>query len=607
MRRDDIYIIGTRVAALLTLCCLLSCEASDTTELQTGDKVAVSLALDVTTSSRATTRILPAVVLGETEAFRSVGDFRIVPYIIPANQDIVLETNVPASGIISNIGTQGNFYLTTDQLELNIGTNAFLCYAKAKQTATYSKSTEGDLKVTWPANDGDNSVATRFSLVPIQSTPTTPNADAVKILNYMNGIATAGDWNAKTDETIVNEFKSFTNNGGSLAGSSRNIIAYVNAWYTRAGSIATIGTDIQNAIKSNEYVEFDETNHVVTSIKGLSADTYPDGLPDGAAVMTWNTTKQKFEYDEVQWNAEAAEPAYVFIAANNKFGNYVYPAERYFFANSRIYTSGQSRKGDYTKDSWEAVLDTYENKGADNQGVIVDPTTRSVAIKNPLCYGVAGMAICIQAKTEPSEPYLRDDDSKHDVYDDSKVPLTATTFPLTAIIVGSQVEQNYNFEPADPTNLDEKEYAIYDTQVKAVNTSGATPTTVCLGETDKDHLSAPVYTIGLQTKDELSIKVVLEFENNSEKDFISANGVIYRGTKFYMVASVVPPGDMGFEKRVLTRGYMTTVNLTIASLKTAYNALPDLKSDKLRLFDTVEAGIREWKTGQTGEHEVYNW
>lgn len=584
------------MAALLTLCCLLSCESSDTTEplSSQGDKVAVSLALDVTTSSRATTRILPSVVKGEN--FPGVEGFRIVPFSIPANQDIVLSTDVPTGGIISNIGTQGNYYLTTNQLDLNIGTNAFLCYAKAKRTTNYTKSTEGALNVTWPATDGANSEDTRFSLVPIQSTPTTPNAHAVEILDYMNSIATEFSSN-------VEQFALFTNNGGKIAGSSRNIIAYVNEWYDKAGSIATIGTAIQTAIHSDTYVTV--VDGKVAAIKGVTS--YPDGLPDGAAVMTWSDTKQKFEYDEVQWDAAATEPAYVFKAEENKFGDYVYPAERYFFANSRIYTSGQSRKDNYTKDSWDDVLDTYENKGVDNSGVVVDPTTRSVAIKNPLCYGVAGMEIRIQAKTEASEPYLRDDDSKHDVYDDSKVPLTATTFPLTAIIVGSQVEQNYNFEPVLPTDLTEKEYAIYDTQVKAVKTPGNDPATVYLGETNNKNFSASVYTIGLQTKDELSVKVVLEFENNSTKDFISENGVIYRGTKFYMVASVVPPGDMGFEKRVLTRGYMTTVNLTIGSLKTAYNALPDLSSDKLRLFDTVEAGIRKWQTGITGNHEVYNW
>ena len=602
MRRDNIYIIGTRAIALLTILCgLSSCASSDSDDPITGDKVAVSLALSVTTSSRGTTRILPSIVQpGST--FSGVEGFRIVPFSIPANQDIVLSTDVPTGGIISNIGTQGNYYLTTNQLDLNIGTNAFLCYAKAKRTTNYTQGTEGDLKVTWPAANS-NSKATSFSLVPIQSTPTTPNADAVKILEYMNSIATKFSSNAE-------QFKLFTNDGGKIAGSSRNIIAYVNEWYTKAGSIATIGEAIQAAIHSNTYVTVE--NGKVKAFKDF--EIYPAGLPDGTAVMTWNATKQKFEYDEIKWDTEATEPAYVFKAEENKFGDYVYPAERYFFANSRIYTSEQSRKDYYTKATWDDVLDTYENKGDDNKGVIVDPTTRSVAIKNPLCYGVAGMEIRILAKTEASEPYLRDDDSKHTAYEDSKVPLTKTEgegiipcFPLTAIIVGSQVEQNYNFEPAYPTLLTEKEYAIYDTQVKGVKTTGTDPATVYLGETDKDNFSAPIYTIGLQTKDELSVKVVLEFINNSNKDFISENGIIYRGTKFYMVASVVPPGDMGFEKRVLTRGYMTTVNLTIGSLKTAYNALPDLRSDKLRLFDVVEAGIRKWQVGQTGEHEVFNW
>ena len=103
------------------------------------------------------------------------------------------------------------------------------------------------------------------------------------------------------------------------------------------------------------------------------------------------------------------------------------------------------------------------------------------------------------------------------------------------------------------------------------------------------------------------MKVVLEFENNRTTAFISDNGVIYPGTKFYMVASVVPPGTGEIGKRVMTRGHMTVVNLTIGSLKTAYNALPDLSSDKLRLFDVVTAGIRNWQPGDIGEHEVYNW
>jgi hypothetical protein len=287
------------------------------------------------------------------------------------------------------------------------------------------------------------------------------------------------------------------------------------------------------------------------------------------------------------------------LSDNDKFVNYVYPAERYFYANSRIKTSTSSQKDNYTASRWAEKAETTDENGVldyYDDANIVASTTRSVAIKNPLSYGVAGLEIHIKANKSSENNYLRDDDSKHSNYEDSRVDLTEDTFPLTAIIVGSQVKQNCFFEPVLSEN---KEYLIYDTYDTSVSPS--------LGATDKDTYSAPIYTLGMQTKDGVSMKVVLEFKNNSDKDFISEDGIIYRNTKFYMVASVVPPTNEGIGKRVMTRGHMTVVNLTIKSLKSAYNALPDLRSDKLRLFDVVEAGIRKWQDGQTGEHEFFNW
>ena len=114
-----------------------------------------------------------------------------------------------------------------------------------------------------------------------------------------------------------------------------------------------------------------------------------------------------------------------------------------------------------------------------------------------------------------------------DVSEGSTVDLTSEKFLLTAVIVGSQVEQNCFFEPANTTDQNEKEYLIYDKQIA--------DEPVFLTTT----LSNPVYTLGLQTKDDVSLKVVLEFENKSGAAFISDNGVIYPDTKFYMVASVV--------------------------------------------------------------------
>ena len=564
------YIIGSRVIAFLALCCWQGCTTAESEEPQpqpqrTDGYVEVDVALSVSTttgSSNSATRMASTVVKPTSPL--GMQDWQILPFSIPTSQDSIRLGDQPNAGTITGFTPESRYYMS-DKQRLSIGTNAFLCYARAQREASYSKANHGSISMT----GGSTLSSIRFNLESIQQAQTEPDARAVKILDYMNSIATAGGWNTNTDETYRQQFNNFANikNGvpQGLAGSSRNIIAYVNQWYTTAIA-GDLGTAIKNAIHSETYVTV--TDGKVTAIKGV--ENYPVGLPDGSAVIKWNSTLGQFEYEQ--------------------FSNYVYPAERFFYANSRIYTSSASRKSDYTKDTWNDVLATYENKGTDNKGVFVASTTRSVAIKNPLRYGAAGLEIRIKANAENG--YLRDANQDYNL---SAVTLNSTTFPLTAIIVSSQVEQNCCFEPVNQNDANEK--VIYDTSLD----------NLYLGATNATTYSAPVYTIGLQTKDYLSMKVVLEFENNSNKDFISDNGVIYRGTKFYMLASVIPPGELGIQKRVMTRGHMTVVNLAISSLKSAYNALPDLSSDKLRLFDAVVAGIREWQVGQTGDHEVNNW
>lgn len=584
------YIIGSRVLAFLALCCWQGCTTAESEEPQpqpqrTDGYVEVDVALSVSTttdSSNSATRMASTVVKPTSPL--GMQDWQILPFSIPTSQDSIRLGDQPNAGTITGFTPESRYYMS-DKQRLSIGTNAFLCYARAQREASYSKANHGSISMT----GGSTLSSIRFNLESIQQTQTEPDARAVKILDYMNSIATAGGWNTKTEETYSQQFNNFVNikNGvpQGLAGSSRNIIAYVNQWYTTSTSIAgDLGEAIRNAIHSETYVTL--TDGKVASLKDI--DSYPVGLPDGGAVITWNSDLKKFEYDEIKW--DATQDKYVYAATHDKFADYVYPAERFFYANSRIYTSTASRKSDYTKDTWNDVLKNYENKGTDNKGDFVASTTRSVAIKNPLRYGAAGLEIRIKANAENG--YLHDVDQD---FANSIVTLSTNTFPLTAIIVGSQVEQNCCFEPVNQNDANEK--IIYDTSLDNIT----------LGATNATTYSAPVYTIGLQTKDYLSMKVVLEFENNSDKDFISDNGVIYRGTKFYMLASVRPPGELGIQKRVMTRGHMTVVNLAISSLKSAYNALPDLSSDKLRLFDTVVAGIREWQVGQTGDHEVNNW
>ena len=563
---------------MLAILCLLGCTSGEAPvdrvdppqpPVVNNGRVAVDLALSVS-ATNGNTRMASTDV---NPTSLEIDSLMVLPFIIPSDQDSIRSTNSPIMDEVGGFEASGKHYLVSGK-QLNIGVNAFLCYAKAKHVS-YSATNHGSL-----TNSGTR-LASKFSLTPITMPSPSPSPSPSQVIvDYMNSIANAGGWNTKEEDAIATEFNKFINlkNGEpqGLAGSSKNIIAYVNEWYTKAGYIESIGSTIQDAIHNSENVIV--TDGKVTAIKdkttGNTIGDYPGVYPDGSAVIKWNGS------------------AFVY----KSFPDYAYPAERYFYANSRIYTSANSRQNDYSNEKWSDVLNTYENKGTDNKGDVVASTTRSVAIKNPLSYGVAGMKIHIKANA-----------AMLGVYNGEPVTLTSTMFPLTAVIVGSQVEQNCFFEPNDPTNQEEKEYLIYDTKTEVVKPSKETPEYVYLGETGPETLSLPVYTLGLQTKDDVSLKVVLEFENNRTTAFISDNGVIYPGTKFYMVASVVPPGTGEIGKRVMTRGHMTVVNLTVGSLKSAYNALPNLRSDKLRLFDVVEARIREWKLGDTGEHEVYNW
>ena len=559
---------------MLAMLSLLGCTSGDATidrddpqpPVVNNGRVAVDLALSVSTTT-GNTRMASAVV---NPTSLDIDGWSVLPFMVPSDQDSIRKTDTPAMNAVTGFVTLGKHYLVSDK-QLNIGVNAFLCYAKAKHAGDYSATNHGSLTTT---NLG---LASNFALTPI--TPPTAS-DAIE--KYMNSIADAGNWKNQSDNQAATEFEKFINwnkntlEPDGLAGSTKNIIAYVNEWYTKAGYIESIGSTIQAAIQNLDKVTV--TDGKVTAINGVT-ENYPDVFPDGSAV--------------IKWNSNSATPAFAY----ETFPNYAYPAERYFYANSRIYTSENSRQNDYSNEKWSDVLNTYENKGTDNKGDVVASTTRSVAIKNPLSYGVAGMEIHIKASSGTIGDYVS-----------NAITLGEKTFPLTAVIVGSQVEQNCFFQPANPTLQNEPEYLIYDKQIADEH--------VYLTST----LSNPVYTLGLQTKDDVSLKVVLEFQNDSGAAFTSENGVIHKGTKFYLLASVVPPGEHDLKpnttteeeygdigKRVMTRGHMTVVNLTIGSLRTAYNALPDLSSDKLRLFDVVEAGVHKWRLGETGEHEVYNW
>ena len=112
-----------------------------------------------------------------------------------------------------------------------------------------------------------------------------------------------------------------------------------------------------------------------------------------------------------------------------------------------------------------------------------------------------------------------------------------------------------------------------------------------------------IHTLVLQSKEKENVKVILELENEAE-DFLGLNkGVVYKGTKFYLVGEIKLSNgsDSGVEgssdvkayvkKRVFTQDYTTKVQMKVSSLAKAYNVMPNVLTDRLQVSVDI---ILDW-------------
>ena len=566
-------------------------------------KVAVELALNVATPSvvRGATRMSAATTQSEG-AFRDIGSVRMIPFDI--NNSPGVPFNLTLSTSPYTAGNSRHFLSNT--LDLVIGTASFLCYAKPKDPVTATEGVKdpkflnGSIVSMLPALAENTPANISFSPDQINQGDIAPenavsgSGRGAGIATYLTNIAKVTEW---TDEVLAPRLESFKNKNNGvylpIAGSSRNLEKWVNMLYGKI-QVLTEVDNIVAAIENNTYVNVTGVSPNKT-ISFKEAYQFPVDLPDGVATIQWinyseNPENSKFEYQNT-----------------GRYNEYAYPAELCYYANSSIKTSTESKASSYADDKiWNTILADYDN------GTVVTVDTRSVALTEPLQYGVSCLRTRIKAVPQEYSGGTGllgyNADPQTDV-----VPLTASndnaqgTFPLTAILVGGQTQQDYTLSPLFPDetaegydSANDPEYVIYD---KSIANQG-----ICLGDFQGDDFSGPVYTLVFQTKNDKSVKMVLEFLNNSGKDFQCEDGIIYDGTKFYMVASVVlAEGSEDHSKRIFTKDYMTTAQITISGLSKAYNSLPSLNSDKIRLFTQVQAGIRTWDNGQTIDHPVYNW
>lgn len=612
---------------------LTGCQQQDeVTETPTTEPsyVLADLALSLPPSSSGT-RLDPGVTSGgDATHFRGISKLSIIPFtkrgkITKSDQPSIIVISNPISDYYTPIHESNNdeLYRYYEKVFLNYGVASFLTYGQGAKTGKPENAASVNDKVFYGslipkvAGEEMNYIPERltvsagdlsFELETIydDTDETTGNQnapdEAKAIADYLTYIAntkvtvgaTEYRWSKSNliNETLMglyNSFISFQGSGkyGVIAGSAANVKAYVNELYKKLQDLRSnfganhpayyIADEIQKRILGIGFTQFivvtnTDDDNKVTSLGDTPDDiaiydNYPSRrhLPDGAAVLQWDTTYGFIP--QVQTTNTAN------VSSMNR---YTYPAELYYYGNSLIKTSNDevpvskySGTSEMSITTWKDVVDKLYTSGS-----VVSSNTKAVAIVDPMQYAIARL----QGTVLSTSSTLNDADN-------TLVSLTNDnnySFPITGLIVSGQYPVNFDFTPKLDGASEDNEHFVYDSYL------GSDPLYLTTSQT------SPFYTLVMQTHDLEDVTVILELVNNSGTDFKGENGIVYRGTKFYLAGKVelsngTPDSNLSeseqadVSNRVFTQDHTTVISMKVSSLAKAYNVMPNIQSGRLEV------------------------
>lgn len=617
MKTINHYVLNGAIA-LLSTAGFVACSSSDDVTDATvnpsydGKSVKTQFAINIATPSNGKTR-MSAESTQNGGNFLGMKNIYLIPFVDEPKASLNGTTNrtdytFPSSVIklaelsvsdIDNTTDNKNYHIYYD-VNVPIGTKNFLFYGTSPISESTYK-TKGALKVTDLTSLTKNSTSSiSYSLVDIAATSGTNNeltSTQTAFANYLSGIADADGWSTITENgnaTLFNAYKNFTapTNGGLRAGSAaaikemiQSLTTIVYPLKTKDGETATtvsgVADKIIEKIKAS-YFEID-VNGIVSWLTSLGDEItkFPTnlGLPEGCMILT--CTDGNFSY--------APQPA-IPTSGSSTINLYdiTYPAAIAYRANTELAAKSEEVS------SWPSQYVNWENSTWDGWGNEVLVTTRSIALKKNIQYGVAQMVT--QIRTASS---ILNDNST-----DNRVSVNDHSFPVTGILVGGQKQSiDWEFLPEGSTQR-----VIYDADIPSDTYAASTG------------WSNPIYTLvfdnyvdGDKNAQE-TVRIAVELQNNSNADFTGVDGIVAQGQKFYLIAELNPKASgltainwptsntnrfpqFGID-RTFVQDYKTCVNLTINTLKNAYVTIPDLRSVKLQLGLSVDL---KWQTGLTFE------
>lgn len=529
---------------LLTACSVIDEDILDGSE-ESSENVTATLAFTVSDAMAGSrTRMADAIVQGEGQPFRGIQDIRIIPF---KRAGKIVSGDMPTAFTVNNqaaSASKTNRFYYYGGCYFMAGTASVLFYGRAVPTNESNYAYNGKLNADFPVDNAPANI--KFSLEQMWKQVATSPTDGGTIATQMSNIAKSSGWSTVTESRLRAYYQNFIgvqNDGtyGVLAGSTASVTKYIEDLKTKINALSFVESSDEASVRSAILTS------ITTAEAAISAkDNYPASLhlPDGAAAIMWNATTNSF----TPLTESTA------IAPITSMTRFAYPPELYYFVNSRICTSNSDvAETTYTNGtSWSTILSNYEYANA-----TVSSRTKAVAITDPIQYAVARLKMTLNAW--PAS--LQDAAGK-------TVTTSSTKFPMTGVIIGGQHQLGFDFKPTEDALNDR---LIYDCQ--GIPESGI----------------GTVNTLVLESRPDEKVNIVLEFENKSGASFVGENGIIYPGTKFYLIGEVDPDDASGFD-RVFIQDNTTEVTMTVASLAKAYNVLPDLLSPRL------EIGVKvNWK------------
>lgn len=501
------------------------------------------------------------------------------------------------ANIASGISETASSKIYSD-VSVPVGTTHFLFYAHAPQGTTDADKFElGVLNLTNPETDATATSGISAALVAVKKEDT---ASPAALLGILNGVAGVTNW---ADADATSELgKLYAKYTSAKAGSANSIRLTLQSLYNNLGGIVTgANADAQTvakAIRTKIEESFNKTTatdgYVTLAYKDGSAySTYPNNinLPDGAVQLSFDATN-KFTY--------AATSSLTGIQ-NLNASKICFPAAIYYFQSSDLAATAKeldSNEWPKTTTKWTTATTAPWLKDATNLAdgwtSDVKATTRSIAMRQNINYGVANLATTVKCGAA-SLP----DNTDLTVTDPSEFAGTVTVpdagFTVTGLLIGGQpTKVGFDFQPTSDAEYVQTVYDKNLNGIVAMNGVASTPNYTIVLPNDK----------GRGVADQNKVNVAIELTNNSSVAFRGADGIIPAGGKFYLVGQL-DPKDHNVTNvanpAVFMSDYMTTMNLTIKSLKSAYNTIPDLRSTKLQLGLSVDL---DWQAGLQFDVEI---